>query len=97
MTRHVLPILKRARWSDGWLGIAGGVEPPTYSFIPARGRTLHLGGVCVNRIGTVSILVMAGFLTGIVDAGHHQPAMIASFLQRFLENLQHTTEIQSNW
>ena len=23
------------------------------TFIPARGRTLHLAGVCVNRIGTV--------------------------------------------
>jgi hypothetical protein len=22
------------------------------TFIPARGRTLHLAGVCVNRIGT---------------------------------------------
>jgi hypothetical protein len=24
------------------------------TFIPARGRTLHLAGVCVNRIGTQS-------------------------------------------
>ena len=34
------------------LGIAGGVEAPTMpTFIPARGRTLHVAGVCINRIG----------------------------------------------
>jgi hypothetical protein len=29
------------------------------TFIPARGRTLHLAGVCVNRIGTESFRALA--------------------------------------
>ncbi len=35
------------------LGIAGGAESPTFAELyPANGRTLHVVGVCVNRIGT---------------------------------------------
>ena len=47
------------------LGIAGGAEDtirPSPSYIPANGRTLHVAGVCVNRIGT-AILVYAVALT----------------------------------
>ena len=36
------------------LGIAGGAEmPPTPRSIPANGRTPHVVGVCINRIGKV--------------------------------------------
>ena len=36
------------------LGIAGGAESPTFAELyPANGRTLHVVGVCVNRIGTL--------------------------------------------
>jgi hypothetical protein len=36
------------------LGIAGEVKArPTPSYIPVAGRTPHVVGVCVNRIGTV--------------------------------------------
>jgi hypothetical protein len=31
---------------------------PMPAFIPARGRTPHLAGVCVNRIGTGSSLLL---------------------------------------
>src|SRR5271166_4686971 len=33
---------------------AGLRRRPTPTFIPARGRTLHVAGVCINRIGKVS-------------------------------------------
>src|SRR4029077_13557310 len=32
---------------------------PMPTFIPARGRTLHLAGVCVNRIGTIDSSVFS--------------------------------------
>src|SRR5271155_5244790 len=33
---------------------------PMPTFIPARGRTLHLAGVCVNRIGRLHSLSQSG-------------------------------------
>ena len=42
------------------LGITGGVgRRPMPTFIPARGRTLHLAGACVNRIGRTMIRIVA--------------------------------------
>src|SRR5579864_576723 len=40
---------------------AGLRRRPMPTFIPARGRTLHLAGVCVNRIGTEEFFVPIGF------------------------------------
>jgi adenine specific DNA methylase Mod len=33
------------------------------TFIPARGRTLHLAGVCVNRIGTVGLMAYLAMMS----------------------------------
>ncbi len=43
------------------LGIAGGAESPTFAELyPANGRTLHVVGVCVNRIGTGKTALVTG-------------------------------------
>ena len=48
------------------LGIAGGAESPTFAELyPANGRTLHVVGVCVNRIGT---LYCIGFARILIDS-----------------------------
>jgi len=57
--------LKRTRWPDGFICSHCGVIAEPYrivtpSFIPAFGGTLHVVGVCVNRIGTVRATPRAG-------------------------------------
>jgi hypothetical protein len=54
--------------------VAVGLEPVLVSF-DGKGSNA--------AAGLASVLVMAGFLTGIDDVEHHQPAMTASSLQRF--------------
>ena len=48
--------LGRARWPDGFVCCSAPRAElrcrPMPTFIPARGRTLQVAGVCVNRIGT---------------------------------------------
>src|SRR5271154_1264238 len=47
---------------------------PMPTFIPARGRTLHLAGVCVNRIGRLrtlpieELIVVTGHLGECIEA-----------------------------
>ena len=56
--RRFYPFNASARCSASRAGLR---RQPMPTFIPARGRTLHLAGVCVNRIGTVGSSSLACF------------------------------------
>ena len=51
------------------------------TFIPVRGRTLHLAGVCVNRIGTFHLYVSGQGQIACVGCSAHGTAYVDPFIQ----------------